>query len=776
MNVNSETGIKRLRIHVNGIVQGVGFRPYVYNLAQELKLYGFVINSSDGVEIEIQGYESDLHSFLQRLLRETPPLAEIISLTHKFIPSEHCQNFEIKKSRNTNDAQTLISPDISVCDDCLHELFDSTDRRYLYPFINCTNCGPRFTIINNIPYDRPYTSMASFNMCPACQDEYDDPADRRFHAQPNACPQCGPHIWYEESLNGKRLDNGQNAVELLVKDLIQGKIVAIKGLGGFHLAVDASHDEAVKRLRDRKNREEKPLAIMLADLESIKKLCVVNRKEEQLLTAPQRPIVLITKHAQSGVSRWVAPGNRRLGVMLPYTPLHYIIFHELQKYSSDDKPAALVMTSANLSEEPIAISNEETRRRLSNIADRFLMHNRNILVRSDDSVLMIPKESPLFLRRSRGYVPRPVFLKEGGPSVLAVGGELKNTICLTKDNRAFLSQHIGDLENLQANNFFEEAIAHLQRILEITPQAVGCDLHPGYFSTQWAETQNELPLFRIQHHHSHLASVLAEWQIEEPVIGIILDGTGFGYDKTIWGGEILIGTFTKIQRYAWLQPLPLPGGEAAIKQPWRTAVSYLRATFGDNLPDLPFLQGKPLETVIQMLDKNINSPHTSSCGRLFDAVAAISGGRQEIRYEAQAAIELTQAVAVLPDTTYDFEISARQILVTPLIRSLVKDLILKKSFSYIAGKFHQTLISMFREITLRAREDTTINKVVLSGGVFQNEILVNGLTRALEKEDFTVFNQRQVPPNDGGIALGQAAVALRLLKEKKDEVEYSVYQ
>ena len=774
MKVHSKTDTRRLHVHINGIVQGVGFRPYVYKLAQELNLCGFVINSSNGVEIEIQGDAAAIRSFLKRLPCEAPPLADIISIENRSVPAVDCSNFQIRKSLNTSDAQTLISPDISVCDDCLRELFDPSDRRYLYPFINCTNCGPRFTIINNIPYDRPYTSMASFRMCPECQREYDDPADRRFHAQPNACPQCGPQIWYEDTQETNHLEEGHKSIERLAEDLLQGKIAAIKGLGGFHLAVDAFNDEAVQRLRDRKNREEKPLAIMLNNMVSIKKLCKVNEKEEQLLSSPQRPIVLLEKRGQEGVSARVAPGNRRLGVMLPYTPLHYIIFRELEK-RLPGKIAALVMTSANLSEEPIAISNEEARRRLSNIADRFLMHNREILVRGDDSVLILPDKDPLFLRRSRGYVPRPVFLKEEGPSVLAVGGELKNTVCLTKGNRAFLSQHIGDLENLRANDFFEEAVAHLRRILEIHPRAIACDMHPAYFSTQWAENQKELPLFRVQHHHAHLASVLAERHIDEPVIGIILDGSGYGYDKTIWGGEILIADFTQMQRYAWLQPLPLPGGETAIKQPWRTAVSYLHAAFGNDLPGLPFFKNKPVESILQMLDKGINSPLTSSCGRLFDAVAAMSGGRTEIRYEAQAAIELTQAVTALPDAIYDFEISAGQILLTPLIRSLVKDLILKKSFSYIAGKFHQTLISLFRKIALQARKDTTISKVVLSGGVLQNEILINGLTRALERQNFSVFNQRLVPPNDGGIALGQAAVALRLLKEKKEKVLYSVY-
>ncbi len=774
MRGNSVTSAQRLRILVNGIVQGVGFRPFVYKLAHDLNLCGFVINSSNGVEIEIQGSEKALRNFVRRLGKEAPPLSEIISLESRSIPPKDCVGFHIQKSHSTNDARTLISPDISICEDCLRELFDPGDRRYLYPFINCTNCGPRFTIIHNIPYDRPYTSMASFRMCAQCQREYDDPADRRFHAQPNACPACGPNIWYEDAAEDKQRADGYQAIEALARDLLNGSIAAIKGLGGFHLSVDARNDEAVQRLRQRKNREEKPLAIMLADMSAVKMLCRVSGKEEGLLTGPQRPIVLLQKRAGADVSQWVAPGNRRLGVMLPYTPLHYLLFEELKK-QQPEKPPVLVMTSANLSEEPIAISNDEARQRLKRIADRFLMHNRDILVRADDSVLMIPEKHPLFLRRSRGYVPRPVFLKNKGPSVLAVGGELKNTICLTKGNRAFLSQHIGDLENLKANRFFEEAIEHLQRILEIRPQAVACDRHPGYFSTQWAEVQKLRPLFYVQHHHAHLASVLAEWRLEEPVIGIILDGTGYGYDKTIWGGEVLIGGFTQIQRYARLQPLPLPGGDAAIKQPWRTAVSYLYAALDGQLPSLPFMRNKPVEMILQMLDKKINTPLTSSCGRLFDAVAAMSGGRTEIRYEAQAAIELTQSVSRLPDETYDFEINNGTILITPLIRSLVNDLILRKSFSYIAGKFHQTLITLFTEIAIRARKETTLRTVVLSGGVFQNELLIRGLTQSLENQNFTVYNQRRIPPNDGGIALGQAAIARHLLNESKTDVDYSVY-
>ena len=761
----------RKRIRVNGIVQGVGFRPFVFNLAQSLDLSGFVTNTSDGVLIEIQGSAQAVETFVRRLQSELPPLAEIIALQQNEIPVQKETDFRIKASIDSDRNETLISPDIAICDDCLRELRDPNDRRYHYPFINCTNCGPRFTIIRKIPYDRPNTTMKAFRMCAACQAEYDNPADRRFHAQPNACPACGPHVWLERTGQAKVQSENEPSLRQAVSALLNGEIVAVKGLGGFHLAVDATDEAAVRRLRQRKNREEKPLALMLPDLSAAKKIVRISDAEAQLLTSPQRPIVLLRKKTNIPIAAAVAPHNQRLGIMLPYTPLHYLLFDLLREQAPQRFPA-LVMTSANRSEEPIVIDNDDARQRLKDIADALLLHNRPILVRADDSVVARFANQTVFLRRSRGYVPRPVFFDDSGPSVLATGGELKNTICLTKGNRAFLSQHIGDLENVRAFDFFEQTIAHFQDILQTRPEAIACDLHPGYFSTRWAERQTEMPIFKVQHHHAHLASVLAEWQTDEPVIGIILDGTGYGYDGTIWGGEILIGHFTRVRRFAWLEPMPLPGSEAAIRQPWRTALAYLYETFGAELPDLPFLRGRPVRLILEMIDKKLNSPLTSSCGRLFDAVSVISGGRTEIRYEAQAAIEFTQAAKAPCTEPFEFEIAIPQIPVKPIIRSLTRAVLAGASFAQAATRFHCMLSRLLAELAHRARRQSGLQTVVLSGGVFQNEVLFSSLVKELKERGFRVLTHRQVPPNDGGLSLGQAAVVRALLKKGLAEVQY----
>ncbi len=763
--------IKRQRIRVNGIVQGVGFRPFVFNLAKRHQLGGFVTNTSDGVLIEIEGSESAITSFVLDLKRENPPLSEIIDLQQEHLSPIGETAFRIDASQDADRNETLISPDIAICDDCLRELRDPTNRRYRYPFINCTNCGPRFTIIRKIPYDRPNTSMAIFKMCSQCQAEYEDPSNRRFHAQPNACPDCGPQVWLERADRPDILARKQESIDHAVEALLKGKIVAIKGLGGFHLAADAGNAKAVQRLRERKNREEKPLAIMVADLATAKRLARISSEEEKLLTSPQRPIVLLRKKSPLLVAEEVAPNNNRLGVMLPYTPLHYILFDVLAE-QAPEAIQALVMTSANRSEEPIVIDNDDARRRLADIADYLLLHDREILVRADDSVVAKFNNQTVFIRRSRGYVPRPVFFKDQGPSVLAVGGELKNTICLTKGNRAFPSQHIGDLENMSAFAFFEESIAHLQDILRIRPEAVVCDLHPGYFSTQWAQSQRQWPIIAVQHHHAHLASVLAEWQTDEPAIGIILDGTGYGYDGTIWGGEILIGDLTRVRRLAWLEPMPLPGGEAAIKEPWRSALSYLYQTFGQGIPALPFLDNRPVKLILEMIGKGINSPLTSSCGRLFDAASVISGGRTEIRYEAQAAIEFTQAVPYEPLPSLDFEVALPRIPIQPIIRALTREALKGASFAELAGRFHQTLVELFSEVVRRISRNSGLKTVVLSGGVFQNEILLTRLHKSLKAAGFRVLTHRLVPPNDGGLALGQAAIAQALLNKGLQKVEF----
>ncbi|MBD3223711.1 MAG: carbamoyltransferase HypF [Caldithrix sp.] len=766
--------VHRESIHVNGIVQGVGFRPFIYNLAASLQLGGYVSNNSDGVIIEVEGNDQQIDAFVTDLKEKAPPLADIIDIQRRVVPSTGDSRFTIRPSQDKQDNQTLISPDIAICDDCLQELFDPNDRRYLYPFINCTNCGPRYTIIRKIPYDRPNTTMCTFEMCPQCRREYDDPQNRRFHAQPNACPQCGPEIWLETNKNPEISHSNGNVFINSVRLLDEGSILAVKGLGGFHLAVDAYNDAAVRRLRQRKNREEKPLALMTDDVETIRQFCTITESERELLEDKRRPIVLLQKKNSNALSPSLAPGNKRLGFMLAYTPLHYVLFYYIRKQLNMDHPV-LVMTSANRSEEPIAMTNEDARQRLSDIADGYLMHNRDIAVRADDSVTVLFSEKPEFLRRSRGYVPRPVMMDINGPSVLGLGGELKNTICILKNRYAFLSQHIGDLENYRAHQFFTASVEHLQAILDVDPHGIACDMHPAYFSRQWANGQTHKTVFKIQHHHAHLASVMAEHHLDQPVIGIILDGTGYGYDQTIWGGEVLIGDYLNLERYAWLEPMPLPGGDQAIKEPWRTAVSYLYKTFGPALPHLQLSEDKPSHLITEMIDKNINSPQTSSCGRLFDAAATIAGGRQTIRYEAQAAIELMQSVDHINVSPLDYSCEAPVIPVQPLIRAVARAALDGQPQSIIAARFHRTLIDLFADLAEKAAQDSGISTIVLSGGVFQNEILHNGLIASIESKGLRVYTNHQVPVNDGGIALGQTVIARHLLKQGNNSVLYQHY-
>ena len=764
--------VQRQHIIVNGIVQGVGFRPYIYKLANELNLTGFVSNSSSVVTIDLEGTVKLVEEFLARLPQEAPPLSDISEIHVDSIEKQLSDSFVIELSNSDKDIQTLISPDISICDDCLNELFDKADRRFHYPFINCTNCGPRYTIIRTIPYDRPYTSMAKFKMCPDCQKEYDDPGNRRFHAQPIACPVCGPKVWYEYNDNTQVIAENENCIKQAVDDLLNGKIVAIKGLGGFHLAVDATNQKVVARLRQQKDREEKPLAIMVRNLDAAEKIVKINPVEKKLLSSEQRPIVLLEKKEKTSIADNVAPGNKRLGVMLPYTPLHYVLFEHLKERFTDGDEPILVMTSANLSEEPIAVSNDDARERLSNISDTYLMHDRDILIRADDSVVLEVNDQPVFFRRSRGYTPRPVFINQSGPSILAVGAEIKNTVCLLKSNRAFISQHIGDLENLRANDFFTSSITHLQDIFETKPEVIVHDIHPGYFSTQWAKEQKDILLFGVQHHHAHLASVMAEWKLDEPVIGIILDGTGYGYDKTIWGGEIIKGDYLNVKRLACFEPMPLPGGDAAIKEPWRIALAYLYHNFGNDMPELSFMKDKPIDIIKQMIDKKINCPITSSCGRLFDAIAAMSGGKTEIRYEAQAAIEMMQAVSSIDVEPFNYDIDWPHIPIKPILSSVIDAIKQKTSFDMIAARFHKTLVELFLKIAVRARKQSNINTVVLSGGVFQNEILTKYLGLSLQAQRFKVYQPRQVPANDGGISLGQVAIGQKLMISGQKNVNF----
>jgi len=742
---------------VNGIVQGVGFRPFVYQLANKHGLNGEIANTSSGVSIHLEGRKANIEAFCHDLAQKGPPLAHITEILIDDGHIEGRQSFSIVESRRQDYHSTLISPDVSICNDCLDELLDQSNRRFLYPFINCTNCGPRYTIIDDIPYDRPSTSMKHFRMCPHCQAEYDDPLNRRFHAQPNACAGCGPHVQLHER-NGTTI-TVPNPIETAATLLKEGHILAIKGLGGFHLAADAENDESVARLRKRKNREEKPLAVMSYDLASIEQYAQVGPENEQLLTSYRRPIVLLEKKHPNSLSEHVSPRNRYFGVMLPYTPLHYLLLRE--------GFAALVMTSGNLSEEPIVIENDIAFERLSGITDYFLVHNRGIYLRSDDSIVKRIAGATRLIRRSRGYVPRPVFLNKKVPEILACGAELKNTVCLTKENQAFLSQHIGDLENLETYSFLELTVRHMKKILDIDPEIVAYDMHPDYLSTRYAQEQEHLAKIPVQHHHAHIVSCMAEYGLEGPVIGLAFDGTGYGTDGAIWGGEVLLAEEGQFSRAAHISYVPMPGGASVIKEPWRMAVSYLYQTFGQDLwdLDLPLIKkedSKKIAFICEMISKGVNCPQTSSLGRLFDGVAAILGVRDRVHYEGQAAMELEMLTDKAPRAYYPYEWKAKNpclISPDPLIRGIVEDVRRGTSPPLISGKFHRTLISLFTDICVVLREESGLNRVVLSGGVFQNAILLSGLIESLNSIDFQVFAHEQVPTNDGGVSLGQALVA-----------------
>ena len=759
----------RKAIEVTGIVQGVGFRPYVYRLALQRNLAGFITNTAAGVSIEVEGPAEAVDDFVSQLPVEAPRLARITQLAASDIPARAEGEFRILPSRPGENRRVLISPDVAICDDCLRELFDPSDRRFHYPFINCTNCGPRYTIVRDIPYDRARTSMAVFPMCADCQGEYDDPLNRRFHAQPNACWKCGPQVelWDGE---GKRVEAADPIAEAAAR-LQAGYVVAVKGLGGFHLAVDATNPAAVSRLREGKRRVEKPFAIMAPSFEAVRNLCELDDASRALLESPERPIVLLRKKSPSLIAELVAPFNREYGVFLPYTPLHHLLF-------AAGRFQALVMTSGNISEEPIAIDNPEALARLRGMADFFLVHNRDILLRCDDSVVRVTGEQPRQLRRSRGYVPVPVFLNEDLPPILAVGGELKNTVCLTKGRHAFLSQHIGDLENLESYSFFETTISRFKRILEVEPQLLAYDLHPDYFSTRWALGQSSIKRIGVQHHHAHIASCMAENHLDGKVIGIALDGTGYGTDGAVWGGEVLLATYADFQRVAHLDYVPMPGGAAAITEPWRMAVSYLHKHFGETLWDLeiPFVREldvgahrdaplrKQVALLVRMLERGVNSPLTSSCGRLFDAVSALAGIRKRVNYEAQAAIEFEAAIAGEGEVAgYPFEIrpegSGWIIDTRPLFAALVNDLRCGVPAGIVSRRFHEGFVDVLARTAKLIHGETGLDNICLSGGSFQNVFLLEHLKRRLEAEGLNVFTHSEVPCGDGGLSLGQALVA-----------------
>ena len=760
------TSVVRKVIEVAGIVQGVGFRPFVYRLANECGLTGCIANTPAGVSIEVQGEAEAVEKFLARLPKEIPPLAKITGIVPRDVELRQETEFRIKASSTRAAAQALISPDVCVCEDCLREMMNPRDRRFRYPFINCTNCGPRFTIIREIPYDRERTSMAAFKMCAACQAEYDNPASRRFHAQPNACWDCGPQVMLR-GVSGARIDVAEPIREA-ARLLQQGSVVAIKGLGGFHLACDAQNDAAVQKLRERKRRVEKPFAIMVRRAEDAARWCVLDEMSKKLMNSFERPIVLLPRRPEVAFAEGVAPRNRYLGVFLPYTPLHHLLFQS-------GRFEALVMTSGNLSEEPIAIENEEAIRRLHRIADAFLVHDREIVRRCDDSVVRVAASQPQKLRRSRGFVPVPVHLEKETQPVLAVGGELKNTVCVVRGSEAFLSQHVGDLENLESYGFFEEAVQHLQHILETQPNVIAHDLHPDYFSTKWAQERSGVELVGVQHHHAHIAACMAENHLDGKVIGMALDGTGYGTDGAIWGGEVLVADYTGFERAGHLEYLPLPGGAAAIHEPWRMAVSYLAKHYGKDVEklQLPFLAGmdpRKLNVVLQMIEREVNSPRTSSCGRLFDAVAALVGLRSTVNFEAQAAIELEMAArGADTGTAYPMDLSLQgatwQIRTKPLFDWLLKDIRQQSNVAEMSRKFHNGLALVFVDVAERIRDRTKLNRVCLSGGCFLNELLLETTIGELKERSFEVYFHTEVPAGDGGISLGQAVIAGRRMMQ-----------
>jgi hydrogenase maturation protein HypF len=766
----------RLRkIHLTGVVQGVGFRPFVYQIATRANLCGWVANTSAGVDIEVEGEEATLDVFVRALTEETPPLARIDSISVEDAPPNgkaRFYRFEIRPSVPQAGAFQPISPDIAICPDCLRELFDPHDRRYRYPFINCTNCGPRFTIIRDIPYDRPLTTMRAFEMCDDCAREYHDPLNRRFHAQPVACTLCGPMVFLVPgsqlaTCNQQSATDGDDAILKVRELLTQDYIVAIKGLGGFHLACDATNERALQTLRERKGRVDKPFALMAYDIATIERVCCVSEAERTLLESRERPIVLLPRRHDSPICDLVAPNNDFLGVMLPYTPLHYLLLEPNGK-----SPLALVMTSGNYSEEPIAIDNADALERLANLADYFLLHNRDIETRADDSVVRVFENRELPIRRSRGYAPYPVRLPFTTRPTLAVGAELKNTFCVTRDQYAFISQHIGDLENYVTLCSFAEQIEHFKRLFRVTPEIIAYDLHPGYLSTQYVKKQHATPIAHhaVQHHHAHIASCMAENSLrdDEPVLGIAFDGTGYGSDGKIWGGEFLITRYADFKRAAHLAYVPLPGGDAGIKRVYRSALAHLAHVGMEWSADLPCIaaaSGTELGVIRHQIETGLNAPLTSSMGRLFDAVAAIIGVRQTINYEAQAAMELEHLVMDRVEGTYQFEISnhnsqfAMIIEPAPVIRAIVEDYLKGVAPGIIASKFHNAVAGMIRDVAITLRESKGVNRVALSGGVFQNVTLLTRALALLRDAGFETYIHHLVPPNDAGISLGQAAVA-----------------
>ena len=754
--------VKSRHIHINGIVQGVGFRPFIYNLALAHGLTGWVRNSSSGVDIEVTGSNREVEKFIEAIPISAPVLAQVDSLETREIPIIEFDGFNIVASEDQQNDFIPVSPDVAICQQCHEELFDPGDRRFRYPFINCTNCGPRFSIIKEIPYDRPLTTMAEFKMCPDCQTEYENPQDRRFHAQPVACPDCGPQVWFEGQ-PGVVHSEKETAIQAARRYLADGKILAIKGLGGFHLACDATNPSAVAALRSRKHRQAKPFALMAYDLDTIRNYVRITPAAEHLLLSPQAPIVLLPEKPHTNLAENVAPGQANLGFMLPYTPLHLLLLEPQDGY-----PKVLVMTSGNLAEEPIIREDEQARSKLSGIADGYLLHNRPIHMRIDDSVYTFIDEKPYPIRRARGYAPNPIRLPLPAPQILAVGPQMKNTFCLTREKYAFLSHHIGEMDNWETYEDFQKAIRHYESLFRIKPEAIAYDLHPDYQSTRYAleRAQAErLPAFPVQHHHAHLAAGMIENGLipDEPAAGLIFDGTGFGSDGTIWGGEVLVGNCEDYTRPYHLKPVPLPGGDIAIQKPARMALSTLWSyglDWSEDLLPLQALSSEERQALRNQLAKGINAPLTTSMGRLFDAVSALLGVRQTVSYEAQGAIEL-ETLAAGPETGYyPWQIDRQEINLKPMLEMLLADLARNISTPVIAARFHNTIAELALDLAQRIRSEMGIHQIVLSGGVWQNQILLKKTINLFNTHGIKPLLHRQTPPNDGCVAFGQAMIAV----------------
>ncbi|MBA4377040.1 MAG: carbamoyltransferase HypF [Anaerolinea sp.] len=757
----NHTKVEGRKILIKGIVQGVGFRPFVYTQAIENHLTGWVRNISSGVEIEINGLSSGIENFLHALKFSLPPLARIDHLEVQDSYPNHFSKFEILASHSQPGDFIPVSPDMAICPDCHAEMLDPDNRRFRYPFINCTNCGPRFTIIQDIPYDRPKTTMAEFVMCDECHAEYENPLDRRFHAQPVACPVCGPQVWFEDASH-QPLAKREGAINLAREWLRAGKIIAIKGLGGFHLACDATNENSVQELRNRKKRSQKPFALMTYNLKDIEQQVNITPQESKLLQSPQKPVVLMQKSKHSTLCENVAPGQNTLGFMLPYTPLHLLLLEPAPGF-----PEVLVMTSGNISDEPIAYTDQQAADNLAGLADGFLLHNRDIHIRTDDSVVRLHQGQNYFIRRARGYAPDPILLNQSMPEILAVGAELKNTFCLTKENYAFVSHHIGDMENYETYQSFIEGIDHFQTLFRVQPSILAADLHPNYLATRYAQERAEsesLPIVSVQHHHAHLASCLAEnhFPAEKEAIGVIFDGSGYGTDGAIWGGEFLIGNCQSFHREFHLSYAPLPGGDMAIRKPARMALAHLWQAGEDWQPELPPCKDLCYDerTLLRsQLQHQINTPLTSSMGRLFDAVSALIGVQQTATYEGQAAIEMESIADPIEQLYYSFSIEGSQINPVPLFRSIIADWSNGTPIPNLAARFHNSVARMTLDLCLQMRNRSGINSVALSGGVWQNQFLLQAVCNLLAANQFDVLIHRLVPANDGGISLGQAVIA-----------------